>query len=252
MVAVVLPPVLRQADVGTRTRDPLLTIGRKGVLLTREGPCLLAFLASRDWSGLVFGGFFPRNVPNSCPKSTPGNAGHRLCISEEDDRRSPDDQGRIRGRADVAQLVEHLHGKQEVSGSSPDVGLDFMAWQSRFGESLVTGRAPSYQRSGRRRKSQGSHRSKAPRPTRFAAAVSACGCGLKTRRLWPASGAPAYKCWTPTTRSQSTTCTGSGRCRSMSSGRRRALLDAGTQTVPCCGSPPDPAGTWRSWARPGR
>ena len=26
-------------------------------------------------------------------------------------------------RADVAQLVEHLHGKEGVSGSSPDVGL---------------------------------------------------------------------------------------------------------------------------------
>jgi hypothetical protein len=25
--------------------------------------------------------------------------------------------------ADVAQLVEHLHGKEGVSGSSPDVGL---------------------------------------------------------------------------------------------------------------------------------
>jgi hypothetical protein len=70
-----------EADAGTRTPDPLLTIGRKGFLLTREGPCFLDFFASRDCSGLVFGDVFPKTSPNSCPKSSPGNMGHRLCIS---------------------------------------------------------------------------------------------------------------------------------------------------------------------------
>jgi hypothetical protein len=45
-------------------------------------------------------------------------------IGGEDDR--------IEARADVAQLVEHLHGKEGVSGSSPDVGFARFGIAKRF------------------------------------------------------------------------------------------------------------------------
>src|SRR5580693_1265503 len=95
-----------------RTRDLILTIGSKGVILTREGPCLLDFCASRDCSGLVFGGLLPQRRPKQVSQKHPRQRGSSALYIERDDTRSADDQDRIQGRADVAQLVEHLHGKE--------------------------------------------------------------------------------------------------------------------------------------------
>lgn len=48
-------------------------------------------------------------------------------------QRSAADQGTIWGLADVAQLVEHRHGKAGVKGSSPFVGLGFRLCRAKFG-----------------------------------------------------------------------------------------------------------------------
>jgi hypothetical protein len=58
-------------------------------------------------------------------------------------QRSAADQGTIRGLADVAQLVEHRHGKAGVKGSSPFVGfvgLGFWLCGGRRAEVCVRGR----------------------------------------------------------------------------------------------------------------
>src|SRR5277367_4289349 len=63
------------------------------------------------------------DCPRNPPKTPPETVGTLVvCTGQIVLRRTPE-TARIRGRADVAQLVEHLHGKQEVSGSIPDVGL---------------------------------------------------------------------------------------------------------------------------------
>src|SRR5580704_5666496 len=118
----------RRAQHRTRTDDPFLTMECKGVLLTREGPCLLGFFRLKGLLGTRFWGLMPQKRPKQLSQKHPRQRGSSALYIERDDTRSADDHGRIRGRADVAQLVEHLHGKQEVSGSSPDVGLDLFGF----------------------------------------------------------------------------------------------------------------------------
>ncbi len=70
----------------------------------------------------------PRNPPKPPPETTGTLV---VCTGQIVLRRTPE-TATIRGRADVAQLVEHLHGKQEVPGSNPGVGFAFSACWSQF------------------------------------------------------------------------------------------------------------------------
>src|ERR1022692_4398705 len=63
------------------------------------------------------------DCPRNPPKTPPETAGTLVvCTGQIVLRRTPG-MARLRGRADVAQLVEHLHGKEGVRGSSPRVGF---------------------------------------------------------------------------------------------------------------------------------
>ena len=73
------------------------------------------------WDGR--GNTFPPITPQKAPKKRPRNDRALLVIWSADDIAVGGDRARIRARADVAQLVEHLHGKEGVRGSSPLVGL---------------------------------------------------------------------------------------------------------------------------------
>jgi hypothetical protein len=56
------------------------------------------------------------DCPRNPPKTPPETAGTLVvCAGQIVLRRTPE-TARIRGRADVAQLVEHLHGKEGVRG----------------------------------------------------------------------------------------------------------------------------------------
>jgi hypothetical protein len=117
-----------------RTPDPLLTMDRKGSSGVREGLCLLGFLRLKGLVGTGYWGFLPQKRHKQLPQKRPRQRGssavyfeRHLCISSDMLQRSATDQGTIRGLADVAQLVEHRHGKAGVKGSSPFVGLGFLA-----------------------------------------------------------------------------------------------------------------------------
>jgi hypothetical protein len=63
------------------------------------------------------------DCPRNPPKTPPETAGTLVVFAGQIVLRRTPGTARIRGRADVAQLVEHLHGKEGVRGSSPRVGL---------------------------------------------------------------------------------------------------------------------------------
>ena len=65
----------------------------------------------------------PQNAPRKPPKTPPGGRGVSGGHRESDPTRSAPGTLGLIVRADVAQLVEHLHGKEGVRGSSPRVGL---------------------------------------------------------------------------------------------------------------------------------
>ena len=73
-----------------------------------------------------------------CGSSSAGRASRCQREGREFDPRLP-----LHQNADVAQLVEHLHGKEGVTGSSPVIGSSFLElrkwrnWQTRKVEGLV-------------------------------------------------------------------------------------------------------------------
>jgi hypothetical protein len=91
------------------------------------------FGAWRACEGLFGGSKTPPEHPPGSPQKHPqedresrvvGSGSNSTC-------RAPGTLGLI-VRADVAQLVEHLHGKQEVPGSRPGVGLIEYRSSKRF------------------------------------------------------------------------------------------------------------------------
>jgi hypothetical protein len=103
---------------------------RKVGLLGSWSPVLPRVLAPGgtpgDWLLRAFCPQDPPRMPRKTPPSTRGDTGGRFAADST--RSTPGTLG-FSGRADVAQLVEHLHGKEGVPGSSPGVGL---ASESRF------------------------------------------------------------------------------------------------------------------------
>ena len=100
-------------------------------------PSCLGFWDSGGlWMTGLWGQVAP-DCPRNPPKTPPETVGTLVvCTGQIVLRRTPE-TATIRGRADVAQLVEHLHGKQEVSGSIPDVGLLSSLLPSPTGQGLA-------------------------------------------------------------------------------------------------------------------
>ena len=78
------------------------------------------------------------DCPRNPPKTPPETAGTLVVCTGQIVLGRTSGTARVRGRADVAQLVEHLHGKQEVPGSNPGVGFAFFACQSLLSVSRAT------------------------------------------------------------------------------------------------------------------
>jgi hypothetical protein len=122
---------------------------RKVGLLGSWSPVLSRVLAPGgtpgDW---LLGAFCPQDPPRKPRKTPPGTRGDSGGRFAADLTRSTPGTLGFSGCADVAQLVEHLHGKEGVPGSSPGVGL---ASESRFSKRFqavvrVPGRAVGHRK----------------------------------------------------------------------------------------------------------
>jgi hypothetical protein len=103
---------------------------RKVGLLGSWSPILSRVLAPGGTPGDgLLGAFCPHDPPRKPRKTPPGTRGDSGGRFAAESTRSATGTLGFSGRADVAQLVEHLRGKEGVPGSSPGVGL---ASESRF------------------------------------------------------------------------------------------------------------------------